>query len=96
MTDTFTIGSHSDLVTDINLSPQCRTILAHLKGTDENGKRKRITNSESMLLYGVYRLSDVIFKLRQARYNIVTTVKTDEVGRKYSSYKLGEPERLEG
>jgi hypothetical protein len=88
-TDTFTIGSHKDLVTDINLTPQCRTILTHLK------RGKTITNNESMLVYGVFRLSDVIFKLRQARYNIETHVKKDEVGRQYASYKLGEPERFE-
>jgi hypothetical protein len=80
--DTFTIGSTTDLTTDINLAPQCRTILTHLK------RGKTITNNESMLVYGIYRLSDVINKLRNKGYDIETEVKRDEVGRRYSSYKL--------
>lgn len=85
MSDTFTIGTASDLAADINLGKQSRTILAHLK------TGKTITNLESVLVYGIYRLSDVIFKLRGAGYDVETTVKKDEVGRKYSSYKLVEP-----
>lgn len=82
MTDTFTIGTASDLAADINLGKQARKILAHLK------EGKTITNLESVLVYGIYRLSDVVFKLRNAGYDVHTTVKKDEVGRKYSSYKL--------
>jgi hypothetical protein len=66
MTDTFTIGTASDLAADINLGRQARTILTHLK------TGKTITNLESVLVYGIYRLSDVIFKLRNAGYDVET------------------------
>lgn len=81
MTDTFTIGTEK-FATDIRLSPQCRKILAHLKDG------KTITNNESMLVYHVPRLSDVIFKLREAGYDVSTSMKEDAVGGKYASYKL--------
>jgi hypothetical protein len=84
MADTFTIGSVADLAVDINLAPQVRTILAHLK------RGKTITNLESDHVYGIHRLSDVIFKLRNEGYDVTTTVKKDEVGRKYASYKLAD------
>lgn len=84
MTDTFTIGTPS-YATDMNLGPQCRKILAHLK------EGKTITNMESMLVYHVSRLSDVIFKLRNAGYTIDMTMKVDGVGGKYASYKLNQP-----
>lgn len=80
--DTFTIGTTADLTTDINLTPRLRRILGHLKAG------KRITNVEGQTVYGEYRLSDVIHKLRGAGYDIVTTVKKDEAGRRYSSYQL--------
>jgi hypothetical protein len=80
--DTFTIGTSSDLAADINLPERLRRILGHLKAG------KRITNVEGQTVYGEYRLSDVIHKLRGAGYDISTTVKKDEAGRKYSSYQL--------
>ena len=80
--DTFTIGTTSDLTTDINLPERLRKILGHLKAG------KRITNVEGQTVYGEYRLSDVIHKLRGAGYDIITTVKKDEAGRRYSSYQL--------
>jgi hypothetical protein len=80
--DTFTIGTTSDLAADINLPERLRKVLGHLKAG------KRITNVEGQTVYGEYRLSDVIHKLRGAGYAIDTTVKKDEAGRKYSSYKL--------
>lgn len=81
-TDTFTIGSTTDLATDIGLGAQCRTILAHLK------TGQTITNMEAMLVYHVSRLSSVISDLRRAGYIIDTTMKRDGVGAQYASYKL--------
>jgi Helix-turn-helix domain len=57
-------------------------ILSHLL------KGKDITNNESMLVYHIYRLSDCIHKIREAGYEVVTEIKKDEVGGKYSSYRL--------
>lgn len=82
MTDTFTIGTHADMAADLNLSPQCRTILAHLKAG------KNITQMKAMGVYHVSRLSDVIRKLRLAGYTIDTDICEDEVGGKYASYTL--------
>ena len=81
MSDTLTIGI-PNLANDLSLAPQVRKILAHLL------TGKTITNNESMLVYHVSRLSDVILKLRRAGYDISTTMKVDAVGGKYASYKL--------
>jgi len=85
--NTITIGTPT-LAGDLRLTPQTRKILAHL----EEGKS--ITNNESMLVYHIYRLSDCIFKLRKAGYNIDLTMKEDGVGGKYASYKLVKPVAL--
>lgn len=81
MSETLTIGT-PNLANDLTLAPQVRKILAHL----ETGKT--ITNNESMLVYHVSRLSDVILKLRRAGYDISMTMKVDGIGGKYASYKL--------
>ncbi len=81
MSDTMTIGT-PNLANDLTLAPQVRKILAHLLSG------KTITNNESMLVYHVARLSDVIFKLRNAGYEIVMTMKVDGIGGKYASYEL--------
>jgi hypothetical protein len=82
MSDTFTIGSTTDLATDINLGNQQRIILQHLKDG------KNITQMKAMGVYHVARLSDVIMKLRRKGYDIVTDVCHDEVGGTYASYRL--------
>ena len=84
MSDTFTIGT-PNLVTELNLGRQCKKILAHLR------EGKTITSNESMLVYHVARLSDVIMKLRRSGYDIKTTMKEDGVGGKYANYKLVPP-----
>jgi hypothetical protein len=81
MSETLHIGTTS-IADDLRLSAQCRKILAHLL------TGKTITNNESMLVYHVSRLSDVVFKLRNAGYDISMTMKVDGVGGKYASYKL--------
>lgn len=80
--DTFTIGSTTDLATDVNLGAQQRTILAHLK------QGKGITQMKAMGVYHISRLSDVVKKLRNKGYNIETTMRQDEVGGKYAEYRL--------
>jgi hypothetical protein len=74
-------GSHSISAT-LKLAPQPRRILAHLL------KGNHITNNESFITYGIYRLSDCIRKIRIAGYDVRTDVKLDPVGRKYASYSL--------
>lgn len=81
-TDTFTIGSTTDLATDMNLGKQQRVILQHLRDG------KNITQMKAMGVYHIPRLSDVIMKLRRKGYNIVTEMCDDEVGGQYASYSL--------
>lgn len=80
--DTFTVGSHTDLATDINLGKQQRVILQHLKDG------KNITQMKAMGVYHIPRLSDVVLKLKRKGYNIVTEMCDDEVGGRYASYSL--------
>lgn len=87
MSDTFTIGSTTDLATDIRLGKQCRTILAHLK------EGKNITQMKAMGVYHIARLSSVIADLRDAGYVIDTEKCADEVGGQYASYKLAKTQR---
>lgn len=81
MNTTITIGT-PNLANDLRLPPQARKILAHLL------TGKTITNNESMLVFHVFRLSDVILKIRRAGYNVSMTLKKDGVGGQYASYKL--------
>ena len=78
---TMTLGT-SSIASDLTLPPQTRKILAHLEAG------KNITNFEAMLVYHIARLSDCIFKLRNAGYDIKTDIRRDEVGAKYASYAL--------
>jgi hypothetical protein len=87
MSETLTIGT-PNLANDLSLSPQCRKILAHLESKDSNGNYRTVTNNESMLVFHVFRLSDVIFKLRNAGYPIKMTMKRDGIGGQYASYQL--------
>jgi hypothetical protein len=81
MTDTLTLGN-STLANDLKLPPQAKTILRHLE------KGKSITPMESLIVYGIYRLSDCIFKLRNAGHDILTADRVDERGKKYGEYRL--------
>ena len=81
MSETLTLGT-PNLANDLKLAPQVRKILAHLL------TGKTLTNNESMLVYHVSRLSDVVLKLRRAGYDISMTMKVDGIGGKYASYKL--------
>jgi hypothetical protein len=87
MSETLTLGT-PNLANDLSLAPQCRKILAHLESKNDKGDYRTITNMESMGVYHVQRLSDVIFKLRNAGYAIKMTMKTDGVGGQYASYQL--------
>lgn len=58
---------------------QKERVLLHLK------KEGSITPLEALSKYGVYRLSDVIYKLRGEGHNIVTNIKKFN-GNKYAQY----------
>lgn len=74
--------THAQLVKSINLSPQQKTILGHLSSG------RSISNMEALIVYNISRLSDVVLKLRRKGYSVVTDVRTDNAGHKYSRYAL--------
>jgi len=57
-------------------------ILKHL----EEGKP--ITPIDALDLYGCFRLSDVIFKLKQEGHDIQTNMVENQNGKKFASYTL--------
>jgi hypothetical protein len=62
---------------------QLNKVRAYLK------RHRTITPREALMDLGVYRLSDVIFKLRNAGMNIVTDLKQNpDTGAKYGTYRL--------
>jgi DNA-binding MarR family transcriptional regulator len=74
--------THAQLTRAINLSPQQKTILAHLMN------KGSISNVESLIVYNISRLSDVILKLRRKGFSVETDVRNDPRGHKYSRYSL--------
>lgn len=63
-------------------------ILHHLQT-----RSRGITGLEALNLYGLYRLSDTILKLRREGYNIITSIEEEEdkYGNKvsYARYYMG-------
>jgi hypothetical protein len=51
-------------------------------------KGRDLTSLESIGVFGVYRLADVVFKLRKRGYPIVTELKKDPNGSEYANYRL--------
>lgn len=74
--------THSQLVKQISLSPQQKTILGHLS------RGQSISNMEALIVYNISRLSDVVLKLRRKGYEVETEVRVDQAGHKYSRYSL--------
>jgi hypothetical protein len=67
---------------DMRLPPQARKVLAHLLAG------KSISDLECGGVYRIKRLSDCIFKIRKAGYEVVTDIRKDEGGAKYARYAL--------
>jgi hypothetical protein len=78
----------STLANDLKLPPQAKVILNHLE------KGKSITPIESMIVYGIYRLSDCILKIRRAGHDVHTQMVQDERGKEYGRYTLSTRLRL--
>jgi hypothetical protein len=43
---------------------------------------------EALVSYGIYRLADVVYQLRESGWGIDTEIKQDEAGHKYARYTL--------
>lgn len=78
---TLTLGITS-LASDLSLPPQARKILAHMEAG------KTITPMKALNVYGIYRLSDCVFKIRNAGHGVCTLNCVDEGGHKYAKYFL--------
>lgn len=70
------------LAKTVGLYPQTRTILRHLE------KRGSISPMEALMAYGCTRLAARIHELREAGFEIGTTMRTDAAGHRYARYKL--------
>lgn len=76
-------GPAPTVASDLRLTPQARTVLAHLK------KRPHITPAEALTVYGISRLASCIHEIRRkAGYGVVMTVCRDDVGHKYAKYAM--------
>lgn len=65
------------------MNTQRTKVLKHLK------RHRTITPREALMDLNVYRLSDVILKLRRAGVNIITEMRSNpETGAKYGTYRL--------
>lgn len=51
-------------------------------------KGEEVTNLKALGLFGAFRLSDIIFKLRNRGYPILCEAKKDVNGAEYGSYRL--------
>ena len=72
------------LASALSLQPQCRKVLAHLE------KRGSISPMEALTVYGIYRLSSVIHKLRAIGLTIHTDLRRDNERKTYARYSLKE------
>lgn len=78
--------------------PTVRKVTVNRKTNKPNSKTSRIlaefmkgrdlTSLEALGVFGVYRLADVVFKLRNRGYPIVTELKVDPNGSEYANYRL--------
>ena len=64
------------------MTPQSTTILKHLQVAGH------ITPVEAATVYKARHLPSKIFEIKQAGYDVVTTMKKDLTGQRYASYSL--------
>jgi hypothetical protein len=77
-----TVGATVTMADELQLKPQARKILAHLKSG------KTISPEEARTVYAVYRLAASIHEIRQIGYKVKTTNKEDAAGHRYARYEL--------
>jgi hypothetical protein len=73
----------TELITEINLTPQQRKVLQHIRKTGN------ITEREAFVEYSMVGLRARIAELRAKGFNVVHTLKKHPVtGQRYGSYSL--------
>lgn len=77
-----TIGASPSIADELQLKPQTRKILAHLR------EHYSITPLKARGVYGIESLSSRISELRGAGYSIAADLMQDEAGKRYASYTL--------
>lgn len=65
-----------------------KQILEHLR------TKGSITGAQAWELFHVYRLSSVIYRLRNSNWNIVTIMMEDKDNGQYAKYVLAEEQRI--
>lgn len=70
------------IAAEVSLTGQAKAIYNHLR------TRGSISPIEALHVHGVYRLSDVIHKLRKRGFPIKTEMREDAVGKTYGRYHL--------
>jgi Helix-turn-helix domain len=77
----------SSLMAENNLKPLGKKVLNYMR------TRGAISPLVAFSTYGTMRLAAQIHDLREAGFEIATTIKEDEEGDKYASYRLVEPQK---
>jgi hypothetical protein len=72
----------TSIAKDLRLTPQARTVLAHL------GRRQSITPVEAMATYSISRLASCINEIRKVGYSVKMDLREDERGHKYGRYSM--------
>ncbi len=67
---------------DLRLTPQAKTVLAHLK------RHGDITPVKADAVYGITRLASCIHEIRKVGYTVKTVIREDDVGHRYGEYTL--------
>jgi Helix-turn-helix domain len=79
------MNATSTMVAEMNLKPLGKKVLNYMR------TRGAISPLVAFSTYGTMRLAAQIHDLREAGFDIVTTIKEDEEGDTYASYRLVEP-----
>jgi hypothetical protein len=81
------VNAVTALMNETNLKPLGKKVLNYLR------TRGAISPLVAFSTYGTMRLAACIHDLREAGFEITTTMKVDEEGDKYASYSLVESKR---
>jgi hypothetical protein len=68
---------------ELRLKPQAKRVLRHME------RKKSITALEALGVYGIFRLAAVIYDIKQAGFNVISTLHHDTNGKRYARYSLG-------
>jgi hypothetical protein len=78
------MNAYSTMTAELRLKPLGKKVLHYMR------TRGAISPLVAFSTYGTMRLAACIHDLREAGFDITTTIKEDEEGDKYASYRLHE------